>query len=88
VERRRGAQIQATGISRDPVRSSHSHLVNARGWRWLRLRLLGPMAGAKRVWALPFLTILAPSERDPQARGQRHQQLTDWARHMHLLVRR
>ncbi len=25
IERRRGAKIRATGISRDPVRSSHSH---------------------------------------------------------------
>lgn len=27
IERRRGAQIEAKGIYRDPVRSSHSHLV-------------------------------------------------------------
>jgi hypothetical protein len=40
------------------------------------------------VWALPFLTGLAPSERDHQERGQRHQQLTDWARPMRLMGRR
>src|SRR2546430_1565361 len=63
LERRRGAKIQAKGIYRDPVRSSHSHLVKASGLRWLSLMLLVPIPWAKRVWALPFLTILAPSER-------------------------
>jgi hypothetical protein len=51
----------------------------------LSLLRLVPMPWAKRVWALPFLTVLAPSERYHQERGQRHKQLTDWARHM-LLV--
>src|SRR6516162_9616437 len=35
LERRRGAKIKAKGIYRDPVRSSRSHLVKARGLRWL-----------------------------------------------------
>jgi DDE superfamily endonuclease len=34
IERRRGAKIQAQGIDRDPVRSSHSHVVKASGVRW------------------------------------------------------
>ena len=88
LERRRGAKIQARGLYRDPVRSSHSHLVKASGLRWLGLMLLVPIPWAKRVWALPFLTILAPSERYNQERGQRHKKLTDWARQMLLVVRR
>jgi hypothetical protein len=88
LERRRGAQSRAKGLYRDPVRSSHSHLVKASGWRWLRLMLLVPMPWAGRVWALPFLTVLAPSARDHQERGQRHKQLTDGARQMLLGVRR
>lgn len=88
LERRRGAKIRAKGIYRDPVRSSHSHLVKASGLRWLSLMLLVPIPWAKRVWALPFLTVLAPSERYHQERGQRHKKLTDWARQMLLLVRR
>jgi hypothetical protein len=88
LERRRGAKIHAKGIYRDPVRSSHRHLVKASGLRWLSLRLLVPMAWAKRVWALPFLTVLAPSERYHQARDLRHKKLTDWARQMLLMVRR
>ena len=33
-----------------------------------------------RVWSLPFLTVLAPSERHAQERGRQHKKLTDWAR--------
>jgi DDE superfamily endonuclease len=88
LERRRGAKIQAKGIYRDPVRSSHSHMVKASGLRWLSLMLLVPIPWAKRVWALPFLTVLAPSERYHQERGRRHKKLTDWARQMLLRVRR
>src|SRR5437763_85746 len=75
IERRWGKQIQARGIYRDPVRSSHSHFVKTSGLRWLSLMLLSPIPWAGRVWALPFLTVLAPSERE-----LRHRTLTDWAR--------
>jgi DDE superfamily endonuclease len=88
IERRRGAKIRAKGIYRDPVRSSHSHVVKASGLRWLSLMLLVPLPWAKRVWALPFLTVLAPSARYHQERGQRHKKLTDWARQLLLMVRR
>jgi hypothetical protein len=88
LERRRGAKIHAKGIYRDPGRSSHSHVGKASGLRGLRLMLLVPLTWAKRVWALPFLTVLAPSERYHQERGQRHKKLTDGARHMLMVVRR
>jgi hypothetical protein len=88
LERRRGAKIRAKGIYRDPVRSSQSHMVKASGLRWLSLMLLVPIPWAKRAWALPFLTVLAPSERCHQERGQRHKKLTDWAQQMLLVVRR
>ena len=42
--------------------------------------LLAPIPWAGCVWALPFLTILAPSERYAQKRGRRHKKLTDWGR--------
>ena len=62
LERRWGAKISARGIYRDPVRSSHGHFVKASGLRWLSVMLLPDIAWAGRVWALPFLTALAPSE--------------------------
>ena len=88
VERRRGAEIQAKGIYRDPVRSSQSHFVKASGLRWLSLMLLAPIPWAKRVWALPFLTVLSPSERYYQKLGRPHKKLTEWGTWMLLQVQR
>src|SRR3954467_11137379 len=80
IERRWGTQIKARGIYRDPVRSSQGHFVKASGLRWLCVMLLAPIPWAGCVWALPFLTMLAPSERYATERGHRHKKLTDWAR--------
>jgi hypothetical protein len=88
LERRRGARIKAKGIYRDPVRSSRSHFVKASGLRWLSMMLLVPIPWARRVWALPFLTVLAPSERYYKNKARSHKKLTDWARQMLLQVRR
>src|SRR5215510_14034281 len=88
TERRRGAQIKAKGIYRDPVRSSHTHVVKASGLRWLACMVLTPLSWADRVWALPFLTALCPSERFYAHRGRRHQPLTARAwQLMRLVVR-
>src|SRR5574341_128800 len=88
LERRRGAKITAKGIYRDPVRSSHSHFVKASGLRWLSLMLLASIPWAGRVWALPFLTCLAPSERYYEGRARAHKKLTDWGRQMLVQLRR
>ncbi len=42
IERRRSKKIRASGIYRDPVRSSHSHFVKVRGLRWMCAMLLVP----------------------------------------------
>jgi hypothetical protein len=88
LERRWGAKIAAKGIYRDPVCSSHGHFAKVSGLRWVCLMLLVPVPWASRVWALPFLSVLAPSERYAQERGKPHKKITDWARQMLLLVRR
>src|ERR671928_601947 len=88
IERRRGEQITANGIYRDPVRSSHTHVVKASGLRWLGCMVLTPIAWANRVWALPFLTVLCPSERFYAQRGRRHQTLLERAWQSIQLVRR
>jgi hypothetical protein len=88
IERRRGAKIAAKGIYRDPVHSSHSHFVKASGLRWISMQLLVRVPWAQRVWALPFLTVLAPSERYHQERGLRHKTLPDWGRQMIRQLRR
>src|SRR6187455_511073 len=88
IERRRGKRIAAKGVYRDPVRSSKGHLVKASGLRWLSLMLLARIPWAGRVWALPFLTALAPSERYCRERGRRHKTLIDWGRQLVLQARR
>jgi hypothetical protein len=88
IERRRGAQIAAKGIYRDPVRSSKSHFVKASGLRWISLQVLAEIPWAGRVWGLPFLTVLAPSERYNLERGRRHKTLPDWGRQLIRQVRR
>lgn len=87
-ERRRGEKIAAKGIYRDPVRSSHAQFVKASGLRWVSLMGLARIPWAARVWALPFLTVLAPLERDYQHRGRRPQSWLDRARQALWLVRR
>jgi len=86
IERRRGDHIAAKGIYRDPVRSSHAHFVKVSGLRWLACMVLAPLAWADRVWALPLLTALCPSERFYEQRGRRHQPLTARAWQMMRLV--
>jgi hypothetical protein len=88
IERRWGAKIRARGIYRDPVRSSHSHFVKTSGLRWLSLMVVVPIPWAKRVWALPFLTVLAPSERYYRGKRRAPKKLTDWAQQALLQVRR
>jgi len=88
IERRRGEKIKAKGIYRDPVRSSKSHFVKASGLRWISMMLLVRVPWAKRIWGLPFLTALAPSERNYESSARRHKKLTDWARQMGMQVRR
>src|SRR3954462_13109354 len=88
IERRWGRKIRACGFYRDPVRSSKGHFVKASGLRWLGAMLLAPVPWAGRVLALPFLTVLAPSERFYAAGPRAPKALLDWARQIALQIRR
>ena len=88
IERRWGGKIKARGIYRDPVRSSHGQFVKTSGLRWLCLAVMLPVPFAGRRWALPFLTVLAPSARWTEAQGSRHKTLTDRARQAILQTKR
>lgn len=88
LERRQGDKIAAKGIYRDAARSSKNFFVKASSLRWMSLMVLAPIPWAGRVRALPFLIVLAPSERFAAERGKRHKKLTDWARQMVTQVRR
>ncbi len=91
LERRTGKKITAKGLYRDPVRSSHSHFVKTGALRWVCVTLLAEVPSwASRVWALPFLCALAPSERYCGEQGERHnkKKITEWAWQLLLLVGR
>ena len=88
IERRCGGKIKARGIYRDAVRSSHGHFIKTSGLRWLSLAVMLPVPFAGRRWALPFLTVLAPSARWSEAQGRRHKALTDWAKQAILQTKR
>jgi hypothetical protein len=76
LERRYGKKIAARGVYRDPVRSTHETFVKSSGLRWVCVMLLVEVPWASRVWALPFLSALAPSERYAAKRGRRHKKIT------------
>ena len=82
IERRRGRKLTARAIYRDAARSSKECFQKTSGLRWMSLALLVPVDWAARVWALPFLTALCPSERyGPYVRrGRRHKPLGERAR--------
>jgi hypothetical protein len=61
LERRYGKKISAKGLYRDPVRSTHETFVKSSGLRWVCVMLLVEIPWAGRIWALPFLSALAPS---------------------------
>lgn len=88
LERRRGKCIRSKGHFRDPVLSSEKHNVASEGLRWVSMMLLVSLPWSKRVWALPFLTVLAPHEKSHLAQGKRHKTSIDWVQQMTTLVRR
>ena len=97
LERRQGKHIKAKGVFRDAVRSSQKHTVYSFGLRWVSLTpapprqvrvVLVPVPWSRRAWALPFLTVLAPSEKTNTANGKRHQTSIDWIGQMIRVVRR
>ncbi len=88
LQRRYGRKISARGVYRDPVRSTHDTFVKSSGLRWVCVMFLVEIPWASRVWALPFLSALAPSERYAAERGRRHKKITEWAWQMLLVLRR
>lgn len=86
LERRRGKKIKAKGLYRDAVQSTQSNVVTSYGLKWECMVLIVPMPWCKRPWALPFLTVLAPSKKANETAGRRHKTSLDWTRQMTCLV--
>ncbi|HYQ92441.1 MAG TPA: transposase [Candidatus Competibacteraceae bacterium] len=88
VERRRGKRIHAKGCYRDAVRSTPKHVVKCFGLKWVCLMLLVRLPWSSRLWALPFFTVLAPSESANHAVKKRHKTTVDWTCQMVKAVSR
>ena len=61
------------------MRSSRSQVVNATGLKWLVMALSFRFNFAKRAFALPFFTVLEPSEKSTKKQGKRHKTTLDWS---------
>jgi len=88
LERRRGPKITRRGYHRDPIASSKRQHIAASGLRWMVLALVVDVPWNRHLWALPFLSRLAPSAKVDAAQHRRHKTLTVHARQMVAAVRR
>ncbi len=88
LERRSGPKIPTLGSFRDPVRSTKKRKVMSFGLRWISMMLLVRVPWSSRVWALPFLTVLAPGTQPNGGARQRHKTSVDWVGQMIRIVRR
>jgi hypothetical protein len=88
MERRWGPKIRAKSIFRDNGRSSKGYHHFTPALRWVCMMLLVKPPWSKRPWGLPFLTVLAPSQKTNEANGQRHKTSVDWLMQMVTVVRR
>jgi DDE superfamily endonuclease len=79
LERRKGKKIRAKGYYRDAVRSSRSKTVNTTGLKWMVMALSFRFNFARRAFALPFFTVLEPSEKSTKNQGKRHKTSVDWS---------
>ena len=88
LERRRGVKIPHLGCFRDAARSSKNNKVKSYGLRWVSMMVLSKMPWSQRIWALPFLTVLAPGVNSDEQAKRRHKTSIDWVRQMICQVRR
>ena len=88
IERRKGKKIKAKGCYRDAVRSSGGKVIFCFGLKWISMMAIIPLPWSKRPWALPFLTVLAPSKSYNESQNKRHKTTVNWACQMVMQVRR
>ena len=88
IERRRGRKIKAIGCYRDAVASSQNYITKCFGLKWITVMVLKQYSWIPRLLALPFLTVLAPSEKANKKAGRRHKTTIDWTIQLVKLLRR
>ena len=88
LERRWGRKIRIRGHYRDPLASSKERSVSASGIRWIVLALVVTPPWASRPWALPILSLPAPTPKISLKLGRRHKTIAERARRMIACLRR
>lgn len=88
LERRWGRRISKRGHYRDPLASSKQRSVATSGVRWIVLTLVITPPWTQRPWALPVLSVPAPTPEVNRRLGLRHKTVPQRARQMLLAVRR
>ena len=78
LERRKGPKIKAKGYYRDAVRSSKNVVVKSSGLKWLTMAISWRFPFSARYFALPFMTVLEPSEKSNKAAKRRHKTTLQW----------
>jgi len=78
IERRSGKKIKAKGCYRDACRSTEKLVIKCFGLKWVCLMLIIKLPWCARPWALPFMTILAPSKKCNEKRNRKHKTSIDW----------
>ena len=87
LERRWGRKIHIRGHYRDPLASNKERSVSASGIRWIVLALVVTVPWAARPWALPILTLPAPTPKVSLKLGRRHKTIAEQARQMIACLR-
>lgn len=88
IERRSGRKIKAKGCYRDAVRSSKGFIVRCFGLKWITVMVLRKFPWANRSFAMPFMTVLAFSEKCDKKKGKTHKTTIDWAVQIMKKIRR
>jgi hypothetical protein len=88
LERRWGKKIRIRGHYRDPLASSKERSVSASGIRWIVLALVVTVPWASRPWALPILSLPAPTPKVSRKLGRRHKTIAERARQIIACLRR
>lgn len=88
LERRWGRRIKRRGHYHDPLASSKQRSVASSGLRWIVLTLVVTPPWTRRHWALPVMSVQAPTPEVSKRLGLHHKTITERARQMILIVRR
>jgi len=88
LERRWGPRLKKRGHYCDALASSRQHAVTTSGLRWIVLALVITPPWNRRCWALPILSLPAPTPKVSERLGLRYKTIAQWARQMIRVLRR